>query len=87
MVVLSGIPPGTPTFPVQSTLLSDGIKLPVGTVHVCVVTGVPPVQPLGELVSTVRVCVPAVHVPHAEYVNDVHVGVLPSPGGSAPLLT
>jgi hypothetical protein len=36
-------------------------------VQACVVTGVPPVQPDGEDVATVRVCVPFDwQVPHAE---------------------
>ena len=76
-------PPETVPFPVPC-LLTENVNVPV--VQLCAVTGVPPVHPLGELVSTVRVCVPLVHVPHVEYVNDVHVGVLPIPGGSAPLL-
>src|SRR5512142_3107750 len=42
-------------------------------VHACVSgSGVPPVQPAGEDVSTVRVCVPSGwHAPQLEYVNDV----------------
>src|SRR5512143_1723789 len=42
-------------------------------VHACVSgSGVPPVQPAGEDVSTVRVCVPSAwHALHPEYVNDV----------------
>ncbi len=36
------------------------------TAQLCESTGVPPVQPLGDDVRTVRVCVPFVQVPHAE---------------------
>jgi hypothetical protein len=44
-------------------------------VHDCEVTGVPPVQPVGDEVSTVRVWVLFDwQVPQAEYVNDVQVG-------------
>ena len=39
-----------------------------------VVTGVPPVQPEGDEVATVRVCVPSAwQAPHAEYVNAEQV--------------
>ena len=37
----------------------------------CDRTGVPPVQPMGVDVATVRVCVPFVQVPQPEYVNEV----------------
>ena len=41
----------------------------------CDRTGAPPVQPVGDDESTVRVCVlSAWHEPHAEYVNDEQVG-------------
>jgi hypothetical protein len=37
-------------------------------------SGVPPVQPAGDDVTTVRVCVPLDwHAPQVEYVNDVQV--------------
>ena len=35
--------------------------------------GVPPVQPVGVDVAIVLVCVPLVHVPQPEYVNEVQV--------------
>jgi hypothetical protein len=44
-------------------------------VQACDRTGVPPVQPDGEDVDTVLVCVLLDwQVPQAEYVNDVQVG-------------
>jgi hypothetical protein len=44
-------------------------------VQACDVTGAPPVQPAGEEVRTVRVCVEVVasHALHAEYVNALQV--------------
>jgi hypothetical protein len=43
-----------------------------GSVQDCDRTGDPPVQPEGDDVSTVRVCVPLDwQVPQAEYVNEV----------------
>jgi hypothetical protein len=42
-------------------------------VHDWLVTGLPPVQPGGDALVTVRVCVPFdSHAPHAEYMKDVH---------------
>lgn len=49
--------------------------------HDCDVTGDPPVQPVGEDESTVRVCVPAwLHVVQSEYVKPVHVATVLLPG-------
>jgi len=43
-------------------------------VHACDTTGVPPVQPAGDDVSTVLVWVLFDwHAPHAEYVNELQV--------------
>jgi hypothetical protein len=39
----------------------------------CDRTGVPPVQPVGDDVAMVRVCVPFVHVPQPLYVNEEQV--------------
>jgi hypothetical protein len=39
----------------------------------CDKTGDPPVQPAGDDVATVRVCVPFVHVPQPLYVNEEQV--------------
>ena len=39
----------------------------------CDRTGDPPVQPVGDDVAAVRVCVPFVHVPQPLYVNEEQV--------------
>ena len=59
---------------VQSVYVND-VQV-VGTyVQDCVVTGDPPVHPVGDEDVTVRICVESGwHTPYAEYVNDVHVG-------------
>ena len=45
------------------------------SVHVCEVTGFPPVHPVGVCVSIVRLWFPFVHVLQLEYVNEVQVVV------------
>ena len=56
--------------------LKSGLGVFGVEVHDWVSIGVPPVQPEGEDVSTVRVWVPEEHVPHVEYVKEVHVWVV-----------
>jgi hypothetical protein len=46
----------------------------VDDVQDCDKAGVPPVQPVGDDVAIVLVCVPFVQVLHPEYVNEVQVG-------------
>jgi len=63
-----------PWHPVHDDVTLASVTVDVG-VQDCDRTGVPPVQPAGDDVSTVRVCVLLDwQVPQAEYVNDVQVG-------------